>query len=230
MLEIGCESSSHLTKTAFKDLKRGTLIVCCTEPSHLEEYWKDIKICLQDFKKAMKPSYMHISLPCTGGSSLQRLSKNEDLKAESMQEFLRLIGFCFELIPHVLLWSFELPKRNQYWTRTELQELLKCSKQPLYSQFVQYCQLDAEPISKILQFVSNHPLIVQSLACFSVCSCDDGRHKHFNEINWTNTERYPWKLCGCLIASVKSIFEKELYDFRPHGPDNAYLMWGPETT
>lgn len=228
VLEIGCESSSHLTKTAFKDLKRGTLIVCCTEPSHLEEYWKDIKICLQDFKKAMKPSYMHISLPCTGGSSLQRLSKNEDLKAEHMQEFLRLIGFCFELIPHVLLWSFELPKRNQYWTRTELQELLKCSKQPLYSQFVQYCQLDAEPISKILQFVSNHPLIVQSLACFSVCSCDDGRHKHFNEINWTNTERYPWKLCGCLIASVKSIFEKELYDFRPHGPDNAYLMWDPK--
>ena len=117
VLEIGCESSSHLTKTAFQDLERGTLIVCCTEPSHLEKYWKDIKTCLQNFKKAMKPSYMHISLPCTGGSSLQRLSKNEDLKAERTQEFLRSIGVCFELIPYVLLWSFELPKRNQYWSR-----------------------------------------------------------------------------------------------------------------
>ena len=182
VVEISCEGSSHLAKTAFKDLERGALIVCCTEHSHLEEYWKDIKKCLQDFKKAMKPSYMHISLPCTGGNNLQ----NERLKAERTKEFLKLIGFCHELMPHVLLWSFELPKRNQYWTRTELQELLKCSKQPLYSQFVQYCQLNAEPISKIFQFVSNHPLIVQSLERFSVCNCDGGYHKHFNEINWAN--------------------------------------------
>ena len=75
----------------------------------------------------MKPSYMHLSLPCTRGSNLQHLSKNEDLKAERIQEFLRLIGSCCEIMPHVLLWSFELPKGNQDWTRTELQELLKCS-------------------------------------------------------------------------------------------------------
>ena len=87
--EICCYPNSNLASVAIQAVPNGALIVRCTRSSPLEEFQDQIH-----HRVPKKFSYIHISVPRTGGSSLQNLSDNEALKSEHVEKFFTLLALC----------------------------------------------------------------------------------------------------------------------------------------
>lgn len=111
IFEICCYPNSNLANVAIQAFPYGALIVRCTESSPLEEFQdQTIRTLSAHHRAPNRFSYIHISLPCTGGSSLQNLSDNEALKSEHVEKFFTLLAQCKPLLKLCSLWTFELPK------------------------------------------------------------------------------------------------------------------------
>lgn len=222
IVEVCCTKESTLAGTAMKFFPANSLIIRCTKLSPLEECHRSILQTLQKHhQRRGKFSYVHVSLPCTGGSSLQNLSTNEVLKKEHQDKFFYLLGFCSEITLACSVWSFELPKRNNYWKSQPVQELLMKAHRPVFANAPKLCMCGGPIVNKTFLFATSSKAIASCLVKFAYCSHPN--HETFNKSKWSNTGRYPERLVMEVLIHVKSLSLGE-----PVRLEGGFVMFDPD--
>ena len=216
-LEICCDRNSQLSNIMFKMCPHNWLIIRITEDSPLEVHQPEI---IQLLSRHKGFSFSHCSLPCTGGSNIQNLNKNESLKQHRHDTFFHLLSLCEKICASSSHFSFELPKRNNYWKSEQLHKSLKNIGRKLFCEFPKLCSFDV-PVSKVFLWVGSHPTIVRKFSKHAKeCSCS--YHLPFNSVDWTSTGRYPENLCKVIASGVISISRAE-----PSASGGGYIMFEP---
>ena len=120
------------------------LIIRLTKDSPLEVHQPEI---IQLLSRHKGFSFSHCSLPCTGGSNIQRLNRNEPLKQQRHDTFFHLLSLSEKICESSSQFSFELPQRNAYWKSKQLHESLKGIGRKLLCEFPKLCSFNAPEYS-----------------------------------------------------------------------------------
>ena len=218
IIEICCAEASALATNATKVFPSNTLVIRCTKSSPLEDcHAKIVELLKRHHQGSNRFSFVHFSLPCTGGSSLQNLSKNQERKDALRDQFFCLLELCTEIMLLCTVWAFELPKRNDYWRTQPVQEFIMRSRRPVYANLPKLCMCGGPIVSKTFLFTTNHKVIASCLEKFTHCSHTS--HATFNNSKWSRTGRYPERLVLEVLIHLKSIVLQE--DARPEGGCHA---------
>ena len=157
-----------------------------------------VKLLIQDWKTKRTPSlwiHVHASTPCSSGSPLKGFHSNVVSQAD--QEWSEVIGVVADYLVLGDSASFELPLRNEIWSRPETVETLEACNLVHRAQ-VKLCKTGVStgagvPIGKTLLFVSNSEAFSSTLdRRFSECTC--ASHANPTEITYSSTAFYTRKL------------------------------------
>ena len=221
IFEICCYPNSNLANVAIQAFPYGALIVRCTESSPLEEFQdQTIRTLSAHHRAPNRFSYIHISLPCTGGSSLQNLSDNEALKSEHAEKFFALLAQCKPILKLCSLWTFELPKRSTYWKTEVMKDFITHCGVPIFCNMPKLCACGGPRVAKSFLFISTHPGAIQCLRPFT--ECEHSSHESFNASQRRKTGRYPELLVNVLMEAIRSIHQT----YTPKA-GSGYVMYHP---
>ena len=200
--------------------------VCCSENSALRQACKvarmpyvgitknmqerrvldEVKAFVELQRNSGRWLHVHLSTPCSSGSPLKHLNQKRD-QTEADKDWHSIIGSAEAYLNLGDSRSFELPKHNQIWQRSETQRILEhCGLN--YDAEVALCQTglvndDGTPIGKRLKFFSTSPCFANLLTRkFGACSCQ--YHAEFNTVNWHSTGYYSKTLAKAILAAARS--------------------------
>lgn len=152
--------------------------------------------------------WIHISLPCKGGSPLLRFTARNP---KHEREFFHLLKACEKYLDEIRsmkevvgVTSFELPKANQYWKSHELESFLE-KQEMAYQSECHACAMGLETqsglkVGKTFRIqLSSQPLAKRLSARFA-CKCGDD-HAPFNNVDYHSTERYSLKFARFFTRS-----------------------------
>ena len=150
--------------------------------------------------------HVHCSTPCSSGSPLKNLTQQVD-ETEADREWL---GIMTSVEPYLNFGdsrSFELPKRNQIWSRPQTKSVLeRCGLN--YDSEVALCQTgltnsEGVAVGKKLKFFSTSPKFAHLMTKkFGTCNC--ARHAEFGTVNWHNTGYYNKILAKTILAAARA--------------------------
>ena len=208
VVELCCREGSMIQKACETS---GIRYCGVTKDVQLKSVIMQVKRFIEEQKLLGTWVHMHISTPCTSGSPLRNFSGNPETQADT--EWKGII----DAIPSYLdgkvranSVSFELPRSNAIWERSETKLVLEVG-QLNYSQDVHLCQADYKgkdglPIGKVMQFRSSHKGFCLSLrGRFGKCTCD--KHSPLDQVTWTDTGFYNRKLARGIINGAKACWK-----------------------
>ena len=103
------------------------------------------------------------------------------------------------------LFSFELPRSNQYWKSRDLQNFLRKARKWHIRVNVMLVQWDWKTqsglrIGKVFRIQSSNSCLSQRLNSRFQCRCNES-HAPFNAVDYHDTERYSMKFARFLVKS-----------------------------
>ena len=150
--------------------------------------------------------HVHCSTPCSSGSVLKRFSESEH-ETESDVAWRGIILASERYLNLGDSRSFELPKRNDIWTRKETIDVLHNTGLNNIAD-VYLCQTGLVnqqqiPIGKCLRFCSTSPKFCSTLARkFGSCQCEE--HAGLFEVKWKDTGFYNENLAKGILAAIRA--------------------------
>ena len=200
-IEICCGEESMLCKEVHRH-SDSILCIRVTEDACIEKYRSQIQSFLRKVQQ-LKPEvsiYTHLSAPCTGGSNLISLQHDsEERRRVHFQGFCEILKHSSPILKISTDWSFELPKRNNYWKEKHVQQYLcdHAGQARLFCCAPKLCKLldsteypEGVPRpSKAYLILSTCVHVIDKLMPFHTCSCQE--HAVFNDVDWTKTGFYP---------------------------------------
>ena len=169
--------------------------------------------------KQSKLIHIHISLPCTGGSPLLDLKKQDRKPAQ--EAYFRLLSQCGKYIAYstklsltVVSTSLELPKSNRFWTDSRLLEFLSAHAMEKYAD-CSACAMglstsQGQPIGKVFRIACTDEVFATGLEKRFQCKCTQD-HAPLNQVNYSMTERYSMKFARffCRAISLRWLDRQE---------------------
>ena len=149
--------------------------------------------------------HVHASTPCSSGSPLKNFSANIESEADRSWK-----GIMDGVSKYLMLGnsrSFELPRNNNIWKRTETKQVLHETGMKFDAE-VFLCQTGMQadsglPIGKVLIFCSASAGFCNYLTKkFGWCECE--QHAGMQEVNWTKTGAYNKELAKAILAAVRA--------------------------
>ena len=153
--------------------------------------------------------HLHASTPCSSGSPLKRFSGSV---TEADLEWGDIISAVHLYMKKADSSSFELPAKNDIWSREETHTLLaQCCLD--FESLIKLCRFGVKtsgglPIGKTLKFVATHVEFTECLSRKgSGCSCE--MHANLNETDFTSTGFYNRKLARAILDAAKACVRSE---------------------
>ena len=150
--------------------------------------------------------HVHCSTPCSSGSPLKNLTQQVD-ETEADREWRGIMTSVEPYLNFGDSHSFELPKRNQIWSRPQTKSVLeRCGLN--YDSEVALCQTgltnsEGVAVGKKLKFFSTSPKFAHLMTKkFGTCNC--ARHAEFGTVNWHNTGYYNKILAKTILAAARA--------------------------
>ena len=204
-IEVCCDVGSNLAEAIQASEVLRTAIVRVTDRQGGFEKWcHKIVLAIRKFKACDKKVFVHMSLPCTGGSYLQNFSKNPDRIQQLEAQFKDLLRCALTVADQADEFLFELPKRNRYWSSVELVDFFKQLNRKLFFAFPRLCQLGVN-VSKVYGLISNSETLVKAFRAFEDCNHES--HTPFNQISWKETGSYTATFCKIYLRALEQWYE-----------------------
>ena len=165
-----------------------------------------VRVCIQQWKNSSCAPWVHIhaSTPCSSGSPLRNF--NSDVVTEKDQEWIEIINAIGGYFKSADSCSFELPERNDIWSRAEALQLFENNNMK-HAGLVKLCNTGVKtnggiPVGKTLKFLSNSQKFANNLhSKLSTCTCE--KHAQIGEINYTETAFYNRKLARYVLTAIR---------------------------
>ena len=171
-----------------------------------------VRICVTEWKsKRDNPFFVHVhaSTPCSSGSPLKNFSAH--VVTESDQEWEEIMSVVSSFLKLGDTASFELPLRNEIWSRAETVAVL-AEVGLNHNADVKLCKTgmtnaDGIPVGKVLRFKSTSKWFAKFLhERFSECECP--KHADLGNTSLTQTGFYNRKLVRSLLSPVRAAKKK----------------------
>ena len=207
-LEVCCDEDSCLARAVM--LRHpNSLVIRVTEQKPVQNVVDLLKALVLRAKKCQVTTVLHASLPCTGGSPLQFFNKvkSHELIEQRVETFRELLGLLRILVEVIDFWSFELPKRNNYWKAPELHQCF-IDQPVIFAAFPRLCQFAVvascgKAVGKTYMILANYAHVASALARYQNCSCSLP-HANLNEVRWGETASYPQSMAEVMVEALRS--------------------------
>ena len=171
-----------------------------------------VRICVTEWKsKRDNPFFVHVhaSTPCSSGSPLKNFHAH--VVSQSDQEWEEIMSVVSSFLKLGDSASFELPLRNEIWSRAETVAVL-AEVGLNHDADVKLCKTgmtnaDGIPVGKVLRFKSTSKWFEKFLhERFSECECP--KHADLGNTSFTQTGFYNRKLARSLLSAVRAAKKK----------------------